>query len=701
MTRNQKSLIQVQNYELPNSFAITNEILKSYISLFWQDVFTPLYNKNNNIHLLILCKVGFKGSNAFEYRTIADLRSVNFSDQDLFGAYLIERLGILVDSYSVNNYDKIEFTYIVKDGQADGNRQLLQPANYEITKHNFNNIKLPLTMNPSEYGVIIGTSDLDNGGIRYIVRTDIKIFSIEVRGNINKVRIEGAADLTWVDTKVSDDTFRRELGKNTMWVKNGEIIVREKQLNAKPIKTIKCDKKLSSSSEFMTMDIECMNIQGELLPYLVCAYNKENYIKSILTNIKDPSERIHMFKAFIAKLMSIKALKYVYAHNLSGFDGIILLRYLMLIKGAKTDPMIYNGKLICINFTFDQDGKKRVIVFKDSYLMLPLSLRKLCENFNITTPKTYFPHLLDDLSYVGPVPHISFWKDITPTEYHKIQSNFTNKEWSFREEAIKYCKIDCVSLFEIIVQFNELIFEHFNINIHKALTLPSLAMRIFKSQFMPENTLFQIGGKVENDIRQAYTGGHVDVYKPHNHVNGDITNKEHNTLYYYDANSLYAYIMSKLPVPCGKPIAFLGNIREVLPNAYGCFYCTITSPANMENPILQRKVRTKDGIRTVAGLGTWDGWINSLEMDGAIRYGYTFVIHNGYRFKSKVVFKEYVEKMYELRLQHPKGSPMNLIAKLLMNSLYGKYGFKTEKFVIKTFNKDSQVDITRLHNMWQ
>lgn len=34
--------------------------------------------------------------------------------------------------------------------------------------------------------------------------------------------------------------------------------------------------------------------------------------------------------------------------------------------------------------------------------------------------------------------------------------------------------------------------------------------------------------------------------------------------------------------------------------------------------------------------------------------------------------------MYNLRLEYEKGTPMNLIAKLLMNSLYGKFGMKDE-----------------------
>ena len=42
-------------------------------------------------------------------------------------------------------------------------RQLVNQTEYTVTNHKYNNIKLPLTMNPEEYGVIIGKLDIDNG----------------------------------------------------------------------------------------------------------------------------------------------------------------------------------------------------------------------------------------------------------------------------------------------------------------------------------------------------------------------------------------------------------------------------------------------------------------------------------------------------------------------------------------------------------
>ena len=224
---------------------------------------------------------------------------------------------------------------------------------------------------------------------------------------------------------------------------------------------------------------------------------------------------------------------------------------------------------------------------------------------------------------------------------------------------MNYCKLDCKTLYDILTKFNELIFSEFSINMHSVLTLPSLAMKIFKVHYMPNNTIYQILGQVEKDIRQAYSGGAVDNYKPTNvtDINNPSDLDRRKKLFYYDANSLYPHVMKSMLMPVGKPIAFTGNIRLVDPNAYGFFYCKITSPIDMKHPLLQRRIKTKDGLRTIAGLGSWEGWIFSMEMDLAIKHGYQISILNGYTFKTKILFDGYVDKLYKLRLMHapPKG----------------------------------------------
>ena len=95
-------------------------------------------------------------------------------------------------------------------------------------------------------------------------------------------------------------------------------------------------------------------------------------------------------------------------------------------------------------------------------------------------------------------------------------------------------------------------------------------------------------------------------------------------------------------------------------------------------------------MRTVAGVGTWTGWVCSTEMDNAVKYGYKFEIIKGYQFKSSNIFKEYIEELYKFRMEYPKSHPMNYIAKLLMNSLYGKFGMRMEtthrRWEVEIFN---------------
>lgn len=58
-------------------------------------------------------------------------------------------------------------------------------------------------------------------------------------------------------------------------------------------------------------------------------------------------------------------------------------------------------------------------------------------------------------------------------------------------------------------------------------------------------------------------------------------------------------------------------------------------------------------------------------MKNAENYGYKFKINKGYLFNAKNIFKDYIDTLYALRLEYPKGHPMNYICKLLLNSLYG------------------------------
>lgn len=85
-----------------------------------------------------------------------------------------------------------------------------------------------------------------------------------------------------------------------------------------------------------------------------------------------------------------------------------------------------------------------------------------------------------------------------------------------------------------------------------------------------------ISGQIYNNIKLSYTGGATDMYIP--------TNESKELVYGYDVNSLYPFILIKYPMPIGNKTYFEGDIRKIDPNAFGFFYCKITTPGNLIHP---------------------------------------------------------------------------------------------------------------------
>ena len=68
--------------------------------------------------------------------------------------------------------------------------------------------------------------------------------------------------------------------------------------------------------------------------------------------------------------------------------------------------------------------------------------------------------------------------------YLKSSPNANINNWSLKNETLKYCINDCISLYEVLIKFNQFIFNKFKLNIHNYPTLPSLTFGIFRSNFL-------------------------------------------------------------------------------------------------------------------------------------------------------------------------------------------------------------------------
>jgi hypothetical protein len=233
-------MIKYKTYKLNKKLILSSpkgEVLNIHIIKFWEDVFTSIVKNGEVKHLMILCKVKYIDNNG--YKTLGPLRRVGIKDLELFSEYLTDRLGILVDSYNSNVISEIVFTYVIKDGEVSSKDRLLLEdlSDKDTSFHEFNKIKLPVSMNLEDYGIIRGKTQMDEN-TRYFVKNNYfkRIYEIDVNldQSINRVSVIGASDLKWIDTKLSDNSFKREIGKATLYFLEGEIILVKRTLSAMP-----------------------------------------------------------------------------------------------------------------------------------------------------------------------------------------------------------------------------------------------------------------------------------------------------------------------------------------------------------------------------------------------------------------------------------------------------------------------------------
>ena len=164
-------------------------------------------------------------------------------------------------------------------------------------------------------------------------------------------------------------------------------------------------------------------------------------------------------------------------------------------------------------------------------------------------------------------------------------------------------------------------------------------------------------------------------------------------------------------MPVGIPSYFEGDIINVKANSkekpFGIFEVDIESPDNLHIPLLQTRIKTNNGYRTISPIGNWSGKYFSDELYNAEKFGYKFKVKRGYLFEKGDIFSEYVDFLYNLKKNSQKGSPNYIISKLLLNSLYGRLGMSpiNEQHLILKSNSEeankcySSKNITNVLNL--
>jgi hypothetical protein len=406
-------------------------------------------------------------------------------------------------------------------------------------------------------------------------------------------------------------------------------------------------------AKILVFDIETILIDNIQVPYLFSLYNGKKSF-SWFADIKNPKSAVD---SLFEELLRPKYKGYqLYAHNLSGFDINFIWEKLAILSKVHSVGIMKREKQN-INLTI-----------KDSFLLLPSSLKQLAKNFDTTIQKGLEPVLI---SGINMDPESLQYVNVSANHYNKeieIIHNNSKEEFNLWKVKIQsYCEEDCISLYQVLIKFRDLIYQQFGILIDFNPTTPSVAFSIFKSGYLTKETIQCIDGGIDKFIRKSYTGGSTDMIIP-------LPEKDE-LVYVYDVNSLYPSQMAKHHFPTGKAIHFY-NLEEVPGGSIWFAKVIVTSLKDLEIPYLQIH---HEG-RTISPLGTFEMTISSVEYYNALNNNdYSFRIIEGYYFeKTNYLFKTYVEELYKLRLTYEKSHPMNYVAKLLMNSLYGRFGMKLE-----------------------
>jgi hypothetical protein len=137
--------------------------------------------------------------------------------------------------------------------------------------------------------------------------------------------------------------------------------------------------------------------------------------------------------------------------------------------------------------------------------------------------------------------------------------------------------------------------------------------------------------------------------------------------------------------PVGEPTFIEGSVDLNAAETFGFLKVRVKAPTNLHVPLLQTKLNG----RTVAPVGTWTGWYFTEELKLAVQLGYEIEVLEAVLYERGKIFKGYVSNLYKMRLTYDKADPRNLICKLLLNSLYGKFGMNPRLIKWELMEADS------------
>ena len=268
--------------------------------------------------------------------------------------------------------------------------------------------------------------------------------------------------------------------------------------------------------------------------------------------------------------------------------------------------------------------------------------------------------------------------------YHKLESPVFGKPWSRmnkKEQAymvdynIRDSEITYRFMKEIIIPSIEALGGNVN------LTIASSAMSLFKNKYLGDYVVHPNKIGVLRRLFLGFYGGRTETFS-----RGSFENAN-----YYDFNSLYPSVMAseEYPDPNSQRVSH-SDRDDYIMHCSGVSEVDITIPEQKYPPLPHRDELGK----VIFPYGNLRGSWSHVELKYAVEEcgcKITKVYESIYYLLERTPFKAYVEDLYAKRREYQQEAeynPMEKVTKLMMNSLFGKFG---ERFDGKgaTIHKDA------------
>lgn len=209
------------------------------------------------------------------------------------------------------------------------------------------------------------------------------------------------------------------------------------------------------------------------------------------------------------------------------------------------------------------------------------------------------------------------------------------------------------------------------------------SMQIFSQLYKGKDVQTPLAEQPSNLARQGYYGGYTQCFKQ-GHIEGPV--------YQLDVNSLYPHVMEKFPYPYKLKEHVTGH-RVMGPSVVKCPASSIAE-VFLETGDEEYPYRCRDGTYWVRGRVRTV--LCGPELERAYVCGHVKGVGSYSRYDLSYLFADFVKDFHGMKVDAEEEGRMmdRLIIKLMMNSLYGKYGQKEYKW-FSLGHHDDPAEFTR------